>query len=754
MDFSKILETKPSLSYIAIGLLAFLLYANSLGNGFVFDDSAVLEQNQFVQQGVAGIPTILTTGSWDGYNADNHMHIYRPVQLMVLALQYELFGLNPFGYHLVHVLSYVALCVLVFWLLVRLFREIPQGRMLAFLTAILFAAHPIHTEVVANIKGNGDLIAMLLGVVSLHFLWQYAEKKNPWNLLWLATFFLLALMTKETIVCLVGIAFLILYFFSSMSLKKALLSPIPMLASVGIYLVIRSLVFGENAQELTDTSPLENVILMADGTSQQLGIRLWALGKNLQLLAYPYPLAFMYVYNSVPLVEFWDIRSLLPLLIYTILGVVFILNFKKNNIWGFAIGFYFVALALFSNTVVGIPNIVSERWLLLPSLGFCIALAYFLILLFQSQKAVSLLLLSMILFGYSGYTIQRNFAWKSNLTLAETDILTAPENLIINGVLANMLLGEASKTGGDPELLERAAYHYEKAVEMNPSDYVRMNNLGLVYEQLGEHEKAAIAFAKAKVFKSDIQGKAGFSEAKNWYLAEDYNRALITFREVDKAHPNTPEVAFYMAKIHRELDQDEESKKQFERAMEMIDKFDSLAKDASNSSEGEIKADHATIGNMILAEAGKYANNSRLLRSAAKHFEIAIEQKPKDWNSANNLGLVYEQLREHGKAAVAFAKAKATESPIQGKASFSEAKNLYLARDFDKALDTWTEVDQLYPDNPDVAFFLAQTYAALNRKQESTKYYQRVIDLSEKPEITPTDASIVPRAKAKLSKSQ
>lgn len=752
MDFSKILETKPYLSYIAIGLLAFLLYANSLGNGFVFDDSAVLEQNEFVQQGIAGIPTILTTGSWDGYNADANMHIYRPVQLIVLAFQYEIFGLNPFGYHLVHVLSYAALCVLVFWLLVKLFKEVPQGRLLAFLTSILFAAHPIHTEVVANIKGNGDLIAMLLGVISLHFLWQFAQKKNPIHLVLVGVFFLLALMTKETIVCLAGIAFLMLWFFSPMNLKKALLSPLPMVVAVGIYLVIRSLVFGENAQELTGTSDLENVVLRAEGLSQELGIRLWALGKNLQLLAYPYPLAFMYVYNSVPMVEFWDIRSLFPLFIYSVLGIVFLLNFRKNNIWGFAIGFYFVALALFSNTVVGIPNIVSERWLLLPSLGFCIALAYFLILLWQSQKTIGLLLLSMILFGYSGYTIQRNFDWKSNLALAETDIITAPENLIINGVLANMLLGEAGKQGGtDRELLKRSAYHYEKALGMNPTDYVRMNNLGLVYEQLGEHEKAAIAFGKAKVFPSDIQGKANFSEAKNWYLAEDYNRALIAFREVDKAHPDTPEVAFYMAKILRELDQDEESKKQFNRAMEMIEKFDSLATDAS---EEGIKADHAVIGNMILAEAQKYASNTRLLQSAAKHFEIAIEHKPADWNSANNLGLVYEQLRENGKAAMAFAKAKAVDSPIKGKASFSEAKNWYLARDFEKALETWTAVDQLYPDNPDVAFYLAQTYSALGRKQDSNKYYKRVIDLSEQPGITPSDATIVPAAKARLAESQ
>lgn len=745
MDILRFKEKGPYLACIVIGLLAFLLYANSLGNGFVFDDMAVLEQNEFVQQGISGIPTIFTTGSWDGVDANANMHIYRPIQLTVLAVQFEIFGLKPFGYHLVHVLTYALLCMLVFWLLLRLFKEIPFGNWLAFLSAVLFAAHPIHTEVVANIKGNGDLIAMLLGVVSLHFLWQYVEKENKQNLLLMSIMFLLALMTKETIVCLIGIAYLMLFFFSSFSLKKTLLTPLPLLVPIGIYLLVRSLVFGENAQELTGTSSLENVVLMADGISEEIGIRLYALGKNLKLLAYPYPLVFMYVYNSIPMVGFWDIRALLPLLVYSLLAFCFLRNFKKNNIWGFSIGFYFVAIALFSNTVVGIPNIISERWLLLPSLAFCIALAHFLIILFNNQRGVSIFLTAMILFGYSGYTIQRNLAWKSNLTLAETDIKVAPENVIINGVLANMLLGESSNRGGDQELLKRSAYHYEKALGMNPSDYVRMNNLGLVYEQLGEYEKAAGAFQKARGYESDIQSKAHFSEAKNWYLAEEYNRALTTFMEIEELYPNIPEVSLYLASVYGYLDQDEKAAQYSDRAIRLIENF------GRDKDSPDAMLNHEAIANMLLAEAKKLGDDPDLLRRCAYHYEAALKLKPDDWNGANNLGIIYEQIGEYEKAAMTFSRVKSFDSPLKGKASFSEAKNWYLSNNFGRALESWIQVDQQYPNVPDVAYYLAKTYEGLGRTTEAVSYYRRVLELTENLNVSPTDASIVPQSKAKLA---
>jgi tetratricopeptide (TPR) repeat protein len=174
-----------------------------------------------------------------------------------------------------------------------------------------------------------------------------------------------------------------------------------------------------------------------------------------------------------------------------------------------------------------------------------------------------------ILFGYSGYTFQRNFAWKNNLTLSETDIITAPENVIINGVLANMLFGEAAKNGFDPELLERSAYHYEKAVKMNPVDWKRTNNLGLVYQHLNEHRKAALAFRKARAYESSIQGKAHFSEARSWYLAQDYRQALIVWMEVDKAYPNNADVAFNMALTFEALNLKEKSIHYYQRVLDL-----------------------------------------------------------------------------------------------------------------------------------------------------------------------------------------
>ena len=141
--------------YIIIGLLAVLQYSNTLDHGFVFDDYAVLAHNTFVQQGIAGTRELLTTGSWDGYDAEVGIRIYRPFQVLILAIQHEFFELEPKGYHVVQVLSFAVLCVILLHYLLRVFGNQKYGPLLAIGSTILFLIHPVHVEVVANIGGSG-----------------------------------------------------------------------------------------------------------------------------------------------------------------------------------------------------------------------------------------------------------------------------------------------------------------------------------------------------------------------------------------------------------------------------------------------------------------------------------------------------------------------------------------------------------------------------------------------------------------------
>src|SRR6185312_10602644 len=94
--------------YILIAALSFLLYANTLQHGFVLDDIAVIQNNSFVQQGISGIPKILTTFYWQGYWNSN-AGLYRPTSLIAFAIEHQLSN-KPFIHHFFNVVYYSLLC--------------------------------------------------------------------------------------------------------------------------------------------------------------------------------------------------------------------------------------------------------------------------------------------------------------------------------------------------------------------------------------------------------------------------------------------------------------------------------------------------------------------------------------------------------------------------------------------------------------------------------------------------------------------
>src|SRR3972149_10838390 len=132
-------------SLLLLASVSFLVYANTLGHEFVYDDDVQILRNQWIRS-PEHIPKYFTGDVWSFRNpGEPKSNYYRPVQLLAYLGLYQVAGLNPFAYHLVNVLLHVACTWLVFLVARRLLQE--QGLSLA--AALLFATHPIHTEAVA-----------------------------------------------------------------------------------------------------------------------------------------------------------------------------------------------------------------------------------------------------------------------------------------------------------------------------------------------------------------------------------------------------------------------------------------------------------------------------------------------------------------------------------------------------------------------------------------------------------------------------
>src|SRR5215469_15774314 len=149
---------------LLVGLLlaaVVLAYANTLGNQFVMDDELYIMRN----------PQVTSPSLSRLFSPNPVSSVYRPVDFAALALNWALSGPEPFGYHLLNLLLHAGVTWLLYVLLQELLASWPEGRTVAFVTALLFAVHPIHTEAVSWVVGRAELLAagFLFAGWILHF---------------------------------------------------------------------------------------------------------------------------------------------------------------------------------------------------------------------------------------------------------------------------------------------------------------------------------------------------------------------------------------------------------------------------------------------------------------------------------------------------------------------------------------------------------------------------------------------------------
>ncbi|RPI20350.1 MAG: hypothetical protein EHM61_27210, partial [Acidobacteria bacterium] len=169
---------------VALGILAFLVYANTLGHGFVIDDAPLISQNSAVR----GL-------EWSYILSP---HGYRPVRTFTYALNYALGGDDPFGYHLLNVLLHSANVILLFLLVFRW----TALSAIAGTAALLFAVHPVQTAAVAYVSGRKDILTTLFVLLACHTYTSYRRATRPVFAVLTGVLFGLAVMAKEVAIVL------------------------------------------------------------------------------------------------------------------------------------------------------------------------------------------------------------------------------------------------------------------------------------------------------------------------------------------------------------------------------------------------------------------------------------------------------------------------------------------------------------------------------------------------------------------------
>lgn len=469
---------------LSVFILACILYGYSITFGYVLDDEVVLSENKFVRKGLAGIRHILTTESFTGYWGTQMDMVegarYRPLSLVTFAIEYHFLGLNPKASHLVNVLLYACTGIVLLKILSLLFPLHEGAKWYAgvpFAASLLYIAHPIHTEAVANIKGRDEILSFLLALAALLASRQFIHSGKKYLLPLSAFLFLLALLAKESAVTFLAVIPLTLWFFQKTGFRKLLLAFLPLLLTAIAYLFIRTEAIGYLLKSGREIANLMNNPFLGTTAEQKYATIFYTLGLYVKLLFYPHPLTHDYYPYHIPIINWNDARAIMPAVLYAALILYALIFLRKKTITSYCILYFIITLSIASNLAFNIGTFMNERFLYMPSLGFCVLVAHWFTEKIPSmmksdtcRKVLPLGLTVAAAAAFSAKTLLRVPDWKDYLTLDRAAVKVSVNSARINCFMGYDLYKEAQKAAGEEQLklIEEASYYVERALKIYP----------------------------------------------------------------------------------------------------------------------------------------------------------------------------------------------------------------------------------------------------------------------------------------------
>ncbi|MFC2152130.1 hypothetical protein ACFLSE_06335 [Bacteroidota bacterium] len=588
--------------------------------------------------------------------------------------------------HLINVLLYSLTVLVLFLVLERLFKNFKTDiwyLSIPFLASLLFLIHPIHTEVIANIKGRDEIISLLGALIAMFFTLKYIEKQHAYYVLLSFVSFLLALFSKEVAITFIAIIPLSIYFFieSNRKLKYIIITLVPLILASAIYIYIRQIVVGVISLE-TNTELMNNSFLGMNFMEKYATV-FYTLLLYLKLLFFPHPLTFDYYPYHIPIMQWNSIWPILSILLYVALGIYALIGLKRKSIISYGILFYLIALSPTSNIIFPIGVFMSERFVYVASIGFAIIIAYMLAhklpLIVKNVKHINIALI-VILILFSIKTISRNSVWQDDFTLFTHDVRISKNSAKSNTSAGGKLIEEAVKTKNKElktEYLDRAIQYLYKAIEIHPkyldallllgnAKWERYQNLDSTFKYYNLILKRNPKFVEvySNVFDSEIN--------KVFDVKERADQNLKILHEFEKYDPNHFKVNYYLGRIYGRFMNDlETSKKYFEAAAKIDPNNLALFKDLGvvYGMSGEFKKSAEALEKAIKIDTLDPVLKVNLAMTylqigdkdnalAVMDLALKMNINPNNASVLISLGQLYQNLGIDNKAKICFIKAR------------------------------------------------------------------------------------------------
>ncbi len=640
-------QTIPAL---IIFLSALLLYSGTFNHGYSLDDSIVITENIYTKNGISGIKDIFTHDSFTGFFKEKKSLVpggrYRPLSIATFAVEYEIFGEKPGISHIINALIYALTGVLIFIVLSKLTgTDSNKFDFLspAFVCALLFVFHPVHTEVVANIKGRDELLAFILSITALSYTINYLKKSNYKYLFYSGISFFLALLSKENAIIFILLIPLTVYFFTKISFNKILYAEIPLVLSALLFLIIRFNIAGGLGAE--PSGELMNNPFLNASEIQKYATIFYTLGIYVRLMFFPHPLTYDYYPYHIELVDFSNIWVIISLSIYLILIIIAITGFKAKRMLSYGIFIYLLPLLLVSNLVFNVGTFMNERFVYFSSLGFCFIMAWILVSLLQgvlSRGIHRIIILAFIIPALALYalkTIERNKAWKNDFTLFTTDVKISSNSAKSNCTAGGALLEQAQLTNDSikrEKFLAKSITYLNKAIKIH-TDYIDAYRLlgNAHYEQTRDIEKAIYYYKQ--VLTRDPYDEVTYNNISivlNNY--NNINHKISIFEELHDINSNRFEICYHLGNLYGKY------KNNIAKALLYLSEAAAINPDSKE----------------VCKDLGVAYGMEGRFKESIKWFEKAIRLNPNDHTLYINLGITYQRMGNIEKANEYFLRAE------------------------------------------------------------------------------------------------
>jgi hypothetical protein len=475
--------SRSGILYIVLLIIAAtVVYANSLGGDFVYDDKPMITAYEFVQN-IGNVPAAFVSPT----SIYGNVNYYRPLQTVSYMVDYFLWGELPAGFHATNILFHVLAVLLVYVFIMTLFKE----KTVAFIAALMFAVHPVHTTVVSYIAGRADamLCVFTLGALTLYMRFRYEGNGIACYAL-SVVFFVLALMTKETAMIIPVV--IALFDGYGRQFTRLRTEPRPgsyqsalwlILAAYILFRMMRMSFFVEGAMA---PFPFGNRLATAPYNMAQY-LRLTFLPNDLHMGRQPWIAGSLFE------------EKVIVSIIVIALVAVFAYRSRKSAepVW-FGLCWFTVMIFPTLNIITPLFYTVAENWLYIPSIGLFLAIAWLAKRAYEklssSGRPVSRYVVVAAVAAYilvmAVITVDHNKVWKDEIALGMNALRFSPREFKIYNNIGVEYLSRGN--------LDEAEEYFWKCLEIKPDTGMAYFNLYRVYTKRGNRAKAVQYLNKAR----------------------------------------------------------------------------------------------------------------------------------------------------------------------------------------------------------------------------------------------------------------